>query len=74
MTLQVVSAGYRTVLFTDKPNGPPKVDEIPAPVKFSAERIAASEVPPTTVYAASAGKIEEGPIHPISDTPPPPEQ
>ena len=73
MTLQIVSTGHGTVLFTDKPDGPPKPEEIASPGKFSAAAVsaAAAFVPPV-IYEVQQSAESLPPI-PVDEkqTPPP---
>jgi hypothetical protein len=71
MPLQIVERGFRTLVFSDKPNGvSPEPDAIPLFDSFSASRIASLQNAPVRVFDTKE-KIEVLPVRPISDTPPP---
>lgn len=70
MPLQIVERGFRTLVFTDKPNGvSPEPDAVPLFDSFSAARRAMLQNAPVRVFDTQEGEIPA--IRPISETPPP---
>jgi hypothetical protein len=71
MPLQIVERGFRTLLFSDKPDGvAPEPDAIPQFDSFSAARIASRQDLPVRVFDTKE-KIEPLPVREITNTPPP---
>jgi hypothetical protein len=73
MALIIVDRGFKTLVFTDAPDGPPpEVNLAPIPARFSATKVAAKDIPPSAVYEVTNGQLETLPVRPISVSKPPP--